>query len=118
MTAGDISRLAGSAHGRSRATVWNGLVFTVATAADAGETVAEQTRATLKTLGANLADAGSGTDRILSATVFMADIGAKAEMDAEWDAWVGDADRWPQRACVQVTLPAGVLVEVTAIAKI
>lgn len=117
MSAGSIVRLKGSAEGRSRATVGNGLVFTVATAASAGTTVSGQARATLAALDANLNDAGSGRDLLLSATVYLADIASKDEFDAEWNSWIGERN-WPQRACVQVTLPPGVLVEVTAIGAV
>jgi enamine deaminase RidA (YjgF/YER057c/UK114 family) len=117
LAADEIVRLRGSAQGRSRATVGNGLVFTVATATSAGTTVAEQARATLATLDANLSDASSGRDLLLSATVYLADIGDKADFDAEWDAWIGP-ENWPQRACVQATLPPGTLVEITAIGAV
>ena len=76
-----------------------------------------QTRATLEQLDRNLADAGSDKSRLLSATVYLTDIGTKADMDAAWNAWVGpDPDHWPQRACVEAKLAPGTLVEITVIA--
>jgi enamine deaminase RidA (YjgF/YER057c/UK114 family) len=63
----------------------------------------------------NLADAGSDKTRLLSATVYLTDIGRKAEMDAVWNAWIG-TDNWPQRACVQAGLAPNTLVEITVIA--
>ncbi len=110
-----IERLAGKAVGRSRATAWRDLVFTVATDPDDGATVAEQTRRTLACIDRNLADAGSDRTRILSATVYLSDIGSKPEMDAQWNAWIGP-DHWPQRACVQAALAGRSLVEITVIA--
>ena len=83
----DIERWQGDARGRSRATAWRDLVFTVATAP--GASVAEQTRASLAQISANLAEAGTDTTRLLSATVYLTDIASKAEMDAEWCAWIG-----------------------------
>ena len=110
----DIERWQGDAQGRSRATAWRDLVFTVATAP--GATVAEQTRASLAQLSANLAEAGADRTRLLSATVYLTDIANKAEMDAEWCAWIGDAANWPQRACVEANLAPGTLVEITVVA--
>ena len=110
----DIERWTGDARGRSRATAWRDLVFTVATAP--GATVAEQTRASLAQISRNLADAGADDTRLLSATVYLTDIANKAEMDGEWCKWIGEAANWPQRACVQADLAPGTLVEITVIA--
>ena len=110
----NIERWQGGATGRSRASAWRDLVFTVATAP--GDTVADQTRATLARISENLAEAGSDRTRLLSATVYLADIASKAEMDAVWCEWIGDAANWPQRACVQAALATGTLVEITVIA--
>ena len=110
----DIGRWQGDARGRSRASAWRDLVFTVATAP--GASAAEQTRASLVQISANLAEAGTDHTRLLSATVYLTDIANKAEMDAEWCEWIGDAANWPQRACVQAALAPGTLVEITVIA--
>ncbi|MCB1742858.1 MAG: RidA family protein [Gammaproteobacteria bacterium] len=114
MSSGSIQRWQGSARGRCRATAFKDLVFTVATAE--GANVAEQTRRALQALDTNLADAGSARDRLLSATVYLSDIGDKAAMDEVWCEWAGDAGEWPQRACVQAALAPGTLVEITVIA--
>lgn len=111
-----IERFAGGARGRSRAVAWEGLAFTVATAAEAGPSLADQTRRTLEKIDANLADAGSDRTRILSATVYVTDIAAKDEMDRVWCEWIGDESAWPQRACIQAALVPGTLVEITVIA--
>jgi enamine deaminase RidA (YjgF/YER057c/UK114 family) len=111
-----IARWAGDARGRSRASAWRDLVFTVATAAEAGPSVADQTRATLGAIDRNLAAAGSDRTRLLSATVYLTDLAGKAEMDAVWCEWIGPAEHWPQRACVQAALVPGTLVEITVIA--
>jgi len=109
-----IERFAGGAAGRSRASAWRDLVFTVATAE--GASLAEQTRKTLAIIDRNLADAGSSRSRLLSATVYVTDITNKAEMDAVWCEWIGRQEDWPQRACVQAALASGTLVEITVIA--
>ena len=110
----DIERWQGDARGRSRTSAWRDLVFTVATAP--GASVAEQTRASLAQISANLAEAGTDHTRLLSATVYLTDIASKAEMDAEWCGWIGEAANWPQRACVQAALAPGTLVEITVVA--
>ena len=110
----DIERWQGDARGRSRTSAWRDLVFTVATAP--GATVAEQTRASLAQISANLAEAGTNNTRLLSATVYLTDIANKAEMDAEWCEWIGEAANWPQRACVQAGLAPRTLVEITVVA--
>ena len=110
----DIERWPGDARGRSRTTAWRDLAFTVATAP--GSTVAGQTRASLAQISANLAEAGTDHTRLLSATVYLTDIANKAQMDAEWCEWIGDAANWPQRACVQADLAPGTLVEITVVA--
>jgi enamine deaminase RidA (YjgF/YER057c/UK114 family) len=114
MAADEIERWQGDARGRSRATAWRDLVFTVATAD--GASVTEQTRSSLAALDANLAHAGSNRSRLLSATVYLTDIANKAQMDAVWCDWIGDASNWPQRACVQADLAPGTLVEITVVA--
>ncbi len=111
----EITRLAGAAVGRSRAVAWEGLAFAVATAGHLGDDLKAQTAATLAQIERNLTDAGSDKSRILQATVYLADISRKAEMDEIWNNWIGDGD-WPQRACVGVQLAPGDLVEIVAVA--
>ena len=82
-----IERYSGDAPGRSRASAWRDLVFTVATAP--GNSVATQTRSSLSMLDQNLRDAGSSRERLLSATVYLTDIAHKAEMDTVWCEWIG-----------------------------
>jgi hypothetical protein len=40
----------------------------------------------------------------------------KAEMDEVWCEWIGDAENWPQRACVGADLAGNVLVEIVTVA--
>ena len=111
-----IERLRGEASGRSRAVAHAGLVYTVATAPDASANLAEQTAQSLALLDQHLTDAGSSRARILSATVYITDISRKQEMDDVWCNWIGPAENWPQRACVQCALAADTLVEITLVA--
>src|SRR5208337_3147776 len=70
-----------------------------------GKSAGEQTKEVLATIDRLLAQAGSDKTKILSATVYLADIGAFAEMNAEWDAWV-PAGHPPARATVEAKLAA------------
>ena len=80
--------------------------------------VGDQTRQILAKIEALLAAAGSGKSRILSANIWLADIGRFAEMNAVWDAWVVPGHP-PARATVQSTLarPAN-LVEIMIVAAL
>lgn len=81
-----------------------------------GKSVGEQTREVQATLDRLLAEAGSEKTRILSATVYLADIATFAEMNAEWDAWV-PAGNTPARATVEAKLAApAYAVEIACIA--
>jgi enamine deaminase RidA (YjgF/YER057c/UK114 family) len=110
-----ITRLAGSAAGRSSAVIHAGLVFTVATAKKKSPSLREQTRDALAALDARLAQAGSDKSRILSATVYIADMTRKAEMNEAWMEWV-DPDNAPQRACIGAALEGDDLIEIVVIA--
>ncbi len=75
----------------------------------------EQTAQVLAKIDAVLAEAGSDKTKIVSATVYLADIDRKDEMNEAWMAWV-DADHLPTRTAVGVTLTPGTLVEITVAA--
>ncbi len=107
----DIQRRPGNAKGRCRTVSAGDFVWTVATAAGQGDTVAAQTQATLARLEANLLEAGSSKARIVEAVVYLTDMNKKAEMDAVWCDWI-PADAWPNRACVGTELAPGDLVEI------
>ena len=113
-----ITRIPGNAKGRCRAVVHNGLVYTVATDYSGAQGITEQTRNTLALLEQYLIDAGSDKTRILQATVYLADMTQKAEMDAVWCDWIGDEANWPQRACVGADLVPGDLVEIVLTAAV
>ena len=113
----EIRRFRGSAAGRNRAVEYNGLVWTVATAANAKDSVAGQTSQCLAVLERSLEEAGSVKTRILSAQIFLVDMATKPEMDEVWNAWIGpNPDHWPQRACVGAALADGCLVEIILLA--
>ena len=101
---------------RSRAVVHDGIVYTVATAPVKSPSLYEQTRGALAAIDKNLADAGSHA-RILRATVYITDMGQKAEMNRAWDEWVDPANP-PQRACIGVALEGQDLVEILVTAAV
>ena len=105
----EITRLAGTASGRNRAVAWRDLVFTVATAG--GHGLAQQSEQALAQIERNLTELGSDKTKILQATVYLAEISAKPEMDAVWNAWIGPGN-WPERACIGVELAGDDLVEI------
>jgi enamine deaminase RidA (YjgF/YER057c/UK114 family) len=69
----------------------------------AGRSVSEQTKDILAAIDRLLADAGSDKSRLLSANVWLTDIGTFDEMNAVWDAWVAPGNP-PCRACVESKL--------------
>lgn len=83
----DIQRLE-SGPRMSQAVIHNGLIWLAGQVAKPGDSVTEQTRAVLAQIDALLAQAGSDKTRILSATIWMADMADFTEMNAVWDAWV------------------------------
>lgn len=104
----------------SQAVVHNGTVYLSGQVAlDAMDgSVAEQTSAILAQADALLAEAGSARDRILAATIWLADIADFAETNAVWDAWV-PADAAPARATVEARLAApGFRVEIAFVAAL
>lgn len=111
----EIRRISGGATGRSRAVSYGPFVWAVGVSPGHEPDIAAQTRATLAVIEKALDDAGSGKARILSATVYLSDMNAKAAMDAEWVAWI-PADAGPQRACVEAGLSPGTLVEIAVLA--
>lgn len=81
-----------------------------------GTGVTAQTQAILERIEHLLAAAGSSREHILSATVYLADIGHFAEMNAAWDAWVSKENP-PARATVEARLCAPeYLVEIVVVA--
>jgi enamine deaminase RidA (YjgF/YER057c/UK114 family) len=70
----------------------------------------------LAKVDALLAQAGSGRDRILSATIYLRDMKDFAAMNAVWDRWVPKGHA-PARACVEARLARPeLLVEVSVVA--
>ena len=69
----------------------------------AGESVTKQTQDILATIDSHLKKAGSDKSKLLSATIYLPDIGTFAEMNAVWDSWVSPGNT-PARATVEAKL--------------
>jgi enamine deaminase RidA (YjgF/YER057c/UK114 family) len=84
-----------------------GVVYTAGQVAQRapGASVAEQTRDILARIDELLAEAGSDKSKLLSATIWLADMDTFAEMNGVWDAWI-DPQNPPARACVESRLAA------------
>lgn len=78
----------------------------------------QQTQQVLASIDALLAQAGTDKTRLLSATVYLANIGEFAEMNAAWDAWVPKGNT-PARATVEARLAnPGYRVEIVCVAAL
>jgi enamine deaminase RidA (YjgF/YER057c/UK114 family) len=88
----------------SQAVISNGLVFLAGQVArSGGATVAEQTKAITQQIDELLAAAGSDKSKLISANIWLTDIGTWAEMNTVWDAWL-PANCGPARATVEAKL--------------
>ena len=96
----------------SRAVAHGDLLFLSGTVADDKSlSMKGQTEQVLAKIDDVLATAGTDKSRILTATVYLADIAAKDEMNEAWMAWM-DKDNPPARAAVGAALTPGTLVEI------
>ncbi|MFQ5774402.1 MAG: RidA family protein [Kiloniellaceae bacterium] len=68
-----------------------------------GEDARAQMRDTLSRIDRMLADAGTDKSKLLSATIWLADIRDYDAINEVWDAWVPEG-RAPARACVEAKL--------------
>lgn len=89
----------------SQAVIHGDTIYLAGQVGPTGESVADQTRSALAEIDRVLALAGSNKSRLLSATIWLADISDFAEMNAVWDAWV-DKDNTPARATGEAKLAA------------
>lgn len=85
-------------------------------ASDPSAGVKGQTEQILGKIDALLATAGSSKSKLLSATVWLANMGTYDEMNAAWDGWV-EPGNTPARATVEARLASPkYLVEIAVIA--
>jgi enamine deaminase RidA (YjgF/YER057c/UK114 family) len=101
----DIKRIESSAR-MSQAVVANGFVYLAGQVApDPSADVEGQTRQVLGEIDRLLAIAGSDKSRILSATIYLADVSTFAAMNRAWEAWVAP-DGKPARATIEAKMVA------------
>jgi 2-iminobutanoate/2-iminopropanoate deaminase len=82
-----------------------------------GDSIGEQTEQVFANLQAILEAAGSGLDRVVKTTVYLADLGDFAGMNEVYARHVGDVP--PARATIEVSaLPSGAKVEIEAVATL
>ncbi|MBL8516298.1 MAG: RidA family protein [Betaproteobacteria bacterium] len=88
----------------SEMAIHNGTVYLAGQVAeDASQDMAGQTRQVLAAIDRLLTEAGTDKSRILSTTIFVADMAEFPAMNAVWDAWVAQGNT-PPRATVQAKL--------------
>ena len=102
---------------RSRSIVHQGVVTTVAVAAETPASLYEQSKDALSVLDRNLIEAGTDKSRILMVMIYIPSIDAKPEFNRAWDEWV-DRDNLPLRACVGADLEGDFLVELIVTAAL
>ncbi|WP_374657925.1 RidA family protein [Phenylobacterium sp.] len=87
----------------SQAVIHGNTVYLAGQVGAPGKSVTEQTKAVLASIERLLAAAGSDKSKILSATIWLADMADFGEMNAVWDVWVGGKDA-PARATGEAKL--------------
>ena len=87
----------------SQAVIHGNTVYLAGQVGAPGQSVTVQTQEVLKQIERLLAAAGSDKSKILTATIWLADMADFGEMNAVWDAWVGGKDA-PARATGEAKL--------------
>ncbi|KQZ76793.1 hypothetical protein ASE06_05450 [Sphingopyxis sp. Root214] len=87
----------------SQAVIHGDTVYLAGQVGAPGESVTNQTQTILGQIEALLAEAASEKSKILSATIWLADMADFAEMNAVWDKWV-DGKHSPARATGEAKL--------------
>lgn len=85
----------------SGAVIHNGIAYLSGQVGTPGASVTVQTETVLAEIDRLLAAAGTDKTRLLTAQIWLADIGTFAEMNAVWDAWVAPGNtpaRWTGEA--------------------
>jgi len=102
----------------SQAVVHDNTVYLAGIVAGDEPTTKAQTEAILKKIDGLLAAAGTNKSKLLTATVYLADMKTYDQMNSAWDAWV-DAVNTPARATVEAKLAQQkFLVEIMVVAAI
>ncbi len=95
-----------SNHRMSQVVIHGNIIYTAGiVAADPNADVEGQTGQILDAIDTYLITNGSNKSKILSATIWLADMNDFADMNSVWDMWVSK-DNPPARACVESKLAA------------
>ena len=87
-------------------------------ASDSSASISVQTEQVLEIIDQLLAEAGSDNSNLLSAQIWLANIGHFTEMNQVWDAWIPEGCA-PARACIEARLASPeYLVEIGIIAAL
>ncbi len=87
-------------------------------AEDANEGIQDQTQTMLDKVASLLEQAGSDTQHILSATIYIKSMDLFTQMNEVWDAWVPEGHA-PARACVEARMARPeLLIEISVIAAV
>lgn len=102
---------------RCDAVEYGNMVFVAGlTADDRSGAVQEQTREILAKIDAVLAQAGTDRSKILSASIWLADVADYGALNEIWNAWLPPGQP-PARACIGAVLAAkGLKVEIAVVA--
>jgi reactive intermediate/imine deaminase len=92
------------------------VAFDAATGAIVGDTVKEQTAQTLRNVAAVLEAAGASFDDVVMLRVFLTDTAHFGEMNEAYGEFM--TEPYSARTTVYVGLPAGLLVEIDALAVV
>ncbi len=113
----EISRLE-PAERWCEAAIHDGVVHVAGQVGAAGADIATQTRVALEEVDRVLALCGTDKSRLLSVTIWLADIGDFAAMNSVWDAWVAPGNA-PARATGGIPLAdPDYKIEITAVAAL
>lgn len=85
------------------------------TADDNNADIKTQTQQVLAKIDKSLTAAGTDKSHLLSAQIFISDIGLRPQMNEVWTAWI-DPQNPPTRVCVGVQLEGNIKVEIIIVA--
>ncbi len=101
----------------SDAVVHNGVAHFVEVADDPSQDIRGQVAQVLAQMDARLAVVGSDRTRLLQVTIYVADLKDGVILNSLWDDWIPEGHA-PARACIQVGLSPGYLVEMVIVAAV
>ena len=87
----------------SQAVIHNGIVYLAGQVGEPGDDATAQTRTILSEIDTLLAEAGTDKSRLLTATIWLADMADFGAMNLVWEEWIGGANA-PTRATGEVRL--------------